>query len=146
MASHSSSARKLGSNVVMFGLIVQLLIFGFFVVVAAVFHLRLTRTPTSKAYIERHMTHDQGWRRRNWITVLLALYAVSALILVRCVYRLIEYKSGFDSYLMVHEVFMYLFDALLMFIAMVVMNIYHPADVLGDGKSHEMLDQDAVPL
>jgi hypothetical protein len=135
MASGTSSTRTTGSNVVIGGLVVQLLFFGFFVVGAAVFHFRIERRPTSKSQNEREMTRGLGWRQRNWVTVLLALYIVSALILIRSVFRLIEYKYGFDGYIMTHEWFGYIFDALLMFVAMVVMNVYHPAVILGDGKS-----------
>lgn len=134
MASGTSSARTTGSNVVIGGLFIQLLFFGFFVIVAAVFRARVDRHPTTKSQTERDLTHSQGWRQRNWATVLLALYVVSALILIRSIFRLIEYKYGFDGYIMTHEVFGYVFDALLMFIAMVVMNVYHPAVILGDGK------------
>ncbi|KAJ5676811.1 RTA-like protein [Penicillium maclennaniae] len=124
MAGSSSSMRTTGSNVVIGGLVVQLLFFGFFVVVAAVFHYRITKSPTIKSTNERQMTRGQGWQQRNWVTVLMAL----------SIFRLIEYKYGFDGYLMTHEVFGYIFDALLMFVAMVVMNVYHPAVILGNGK------------
>ncbi|KAF3398386.1 Protein RTM1 [Penicillium rolfsii] len=134
MAAGSSSTRQTGSNVVMGGLVVQLLFFGFFVAVAAIFHYRIEKFPTSKAQNERMSTRNQGWHQRNWLTILLALYVVSALILIRSIFRLIEYKGGFDGYVMTHEAFGYIFDALLMFIAMVVMNVYHPAVILGDGK------------
>lgn len=134
MAAGSASTRKTGSNVVIGGLVVQLLFFGFFVVVAAIFHYRIEKNPTSKSQNERMATQALGWRQRNWVTVLLALYVVSALILIRSIFRLVEYKGGFGGYLMTHEVFGYIFDALLMFVAMVVMNVYHPAVILGDGK------------
>ncbi|CEO59249.1 hypothetical protein PMG11_03931 [Penicillium brasilianum] len=138
MASSKTSTRETGSNVVIGGLVVQLLFFGFFVVVAAIFHYRIEKNPTSKSQNERTTTRAQGWRQRNWMTVLLALYVVSALILIRCIFRLVEYKGGFNGYIMTHEAFGYIFDALLMFIAMVVMNVYHPAVILGDGKGGGM--------
>lgn len=134
MAASKTSTRQTGSNVVIGGLVVQLLFFGFFVVVAAIFHNRIEKNPTSKSQGERLSTRGQGWRQRNWVTILLALYVVSALILIRSIFRLIEYKGGFDGYIMTHETFGYIFDALLMLIAMVVMNVYHPAVILGDGK------------
>lgn len=134
MASGSVSTRNTGSNVVIGGLVVQLLFFGFFVIVAAVFQFRIQKRPTSKSQSELEMTRHLGWRQRNWTTVLLALYIVSALILIRSIFRLVEYKYGFDGYIMTHECFGYVFDALLMFVAMVVMNVYHPAVILGDGK------------
>ena len=92
------------------------------------------------------MTRGLGWKQRNWVTVLLGLYIVSVLILVRSIFRLIEYKYGFDGYLMTHEAFMYIFDALLMFIAMVVLNVYHPAVILGDGKAERVEYEEAVQL
>lgn len=134
MASGTSSAQETGSNVVIGGLVVQLLFFGFFVIVAAIFHVRITSHPTPESRSERDITAGQGWRQRNWVTILLALYVVSALILVRSVFRLVEYRGGYDGYIMTHEAFGYVFDALLMFVAMVVMNVYHPAVILGDGK------------
>ncbi|KAJ5744477.1 RTA-like protein [Penicillium manginii] len=135
MAIKDTHTRETGSNIVIGGLVVQLLFFGFFVVTAAVFHMRINRQPTAKSQSDRDMTRSQGLRQRNWVTVLLALYIVSVLILIRCIFRLIEYKGGFNGYLMTHEVYMYIFDAVLMFIAMVVMNVYHPAVILGDGKA-----------
>lgn len=146
MAGNSTSMRNIGENVTIGGLVIQLLFFGFFVIVAAVFHYRISQSPTSKSLSERDMTRGQGWKQRNWATVLLALYIVSALILVRSIFRLIEYKYGFDGYLMTHEAFMYIFDALLMFIAMVVMNVYHPAVILGDGKAGRAEYSEAVQL
>lgn len=92
------------------------------------------------------MTRAQGWRQRNWVTVLLALYVVSALILVRSVFRLVEYKGGYDGYVMTHEAFGYGFDALLMFVSMVVMNAYHPAVILVDGKGGRRRYPEAVQL
>lgn len=146
MASKKTSTRNTGSNVVIGGLVVQLLFFGFFVIVAAIFHRRITRSPTAKSSSERNMTAGQGWKQRNWVTVLLALYAVSALILIRSIFRLIEYKYGFDGYLMTHEVFSYIFDAVMMFGAMVVMNVYHPAVILGDGKTGILEDAEGMRL
>ncbi|KAJ5753216.1 hypothetical protein N7520_010133 [Penicillium odoratum] len=146
MASKKTSTRNTGSNVVIGGLVVQLLFFGFFVVVAAVFHMRITKQPTAKSSTERQTTRNQGWRQRNWATVLLALYVVSILILIRSIFRLIEYKYGFDGYIMTHEAFSYVFDATIMFIAMIVMNVYHPAVILGDGKSDRIPDSYDLPL
>ncbi|KAJ5725388.1 uncharacterized protein N7483_006745 [Penicillium malachiteum] len=146
MASHKTSTRNTGSNVVMFGLVVQLLFFGFFVVTAAIFHFRISKYPTTKAASDIQRTTGQGWKQRNWKTVLLALYAVCTLILIRCIYRLIEYKYGYSGYLMTHEAFTYIFDALLMFVAMVIMNVYHPAVILGDGKSYMMHGSEGMRL
>ncbi|KAJ5162636.1 RTA-like protein [Penicillium coprophilum] len=133
MAS-AGSMRETGSNITIGGLVVQLLFFGFFVVVTTVFHFRILRQPTSRSQSDRDQTRGGGFKQRNWFTILVGLYIVSFLILVRSVFRLVEYKEGYDGYTMTHEVFMYIFDGVLMLIAMAVMNVYHPAEILGNGK------------
>lgn len=130
----SSGQQTTGENITIGGLIIQVLFFGFFVVVSAIFHYRIHNHPTSKSQRERMQSKTQGWKQRSWFTVLLALYVVSCFILIRSVYRIIEYKDGFKGYIMIHEVYAYIFDATLMFLAMVVMNVYHPAEILGNGK------------
>lgn len=84
MASGSLSAMTTGENVIIGGLVVQILFFSCFVVVAGVFHARLLRVPTTKS-----MQVDGLWR-----SSLYSLYAGSVLIWVRCVFRLIEYAQG----------------------------------------------------
>ena len=60
---------------------------------------------------------------------MVALYVTSALILVRSIVRVVEYLDGYDGYLMRHEVFIYVFDALLMFLAVTALHIVHPSQV-----------------
>jgi hypothetical protein len=71
---------------------------------------------------------------------------VSALILIRCVFRLIEFAQGNAGYLISHEVYMYLLDTTMMFLVMVVMNIFHPSIALGptpveDPQAHALSDR-----
>lgn len=49
--------------------------------------------------------------------------------MVRSIFRLAEYLQGNNGYLLHHEAFLYVFDALLMFITMVIFNIVHPQEV-----------------
>jgi hypothetical protein len=51
----------------------------------------------------------------------IVLYVVSLLILVRSVFGLIEYAGGSDGYLISHELFLYIFDALLVLGVLVVL-------------------------
>lgn len=70
---------------------------------------------------------------RNWLPLLLALYASLALITMRIVYRLVEFAAGLDptqNKLPYHEVYFYVLDAMPMFIAIGIMNIIHPGTVL----------------
>lgn len=58
-----------------------------------------------------------------------ALYIGSLLIMVRSLFRAVEYLQGFDGYLLKHEAYLYIFDALLMFLVMVLFNWIHPAEI-----------------
>ncbi|KAJ5774760.1 hypothetical protein N7457_009656 [Penicillium paradoxum] len=134
LMSAGSDMHDLGSYVTIAGLVIQLVFFGFFVIVTTIFHFRIERHPTPRSQTDRDNTRGDGWKQRNWLTIMIGLYVVSFLILVRSVFRLVEYEQGYSGYIMTHEVFMYIFDALLMWLAMLVMNLYHPAEILGDGK------------
>ncbi|KAK9861805.1 hypothetical protein WJX84_011669, partial [Apatococcus fuscideae] len=48
--------------------------------------------------------------------VYLGLYLTVGLLLIRNIFRLIEFSQGWYGYIAVHEVYFYVFDALLMFI------------------------------
>ncbi|KAJ9487245.1 hypothetical protein VN97_g6083 [Penicillium thymicola] len=146
LMSTGGSMREAGSNITIGGLVVQLLFFGFFVIVTTVFHFRVSRQPTSKSQSDRDQTRGDGWRQRNWFTILVGLYIASFLILVRSIFRLVEYEEGYNGYTMTHEVFMYIFDGLLMLITMVVMNVFHPAEVIGKGKEESRDYSDVVQL
>lgn len=84
MASGGLDSMTLGENVIIGGLVVQILFFTCFVVTAGIFHARLVRVPTGKS-----MQVYKLWQRS-----LYSLYAGSVLIWVRCVFRLIEYAQG----------------------------------------------------
>lgn len=54
---------------------------------------------------------------------------------MRSVFRLVEFTEDYNGYIMTHDVFMYVFDGLLMLIAMVDMIVYLPTEYLGHGKA-----------
>lgn len=60
---------------------------------------------------------------------MVSLYLVSILIFVRSIVRVIEYVQGNDGYIMSHEAFLYVFDATVMWLAMIIMNWVHPSEV-----------------
>ncbi|KIW03233.1 uncharacterized protein PV09_05455 [Verruconis gallopava] len=126
MASQNQSSRDTGSNVIVGGLFIQIIFFSVFVLAAWLFHSRMNRGPTNRSL-------SVPWKKH-----MRALYIVSALILVRSIFRVVEFIQGFDGYLIRHEVYIYIFDAALMFIAMVYMNWVHPSEIqmlMRGGKS-----------
>lgn len=60
---------------------------------------------------------------------MLILYSTNALILLRSIFRVVEYAMGNDGYLMQHEVFLYLFDAAPMLLVMTAYVWKYPNEI-----------------
>ncbi|RDW80851.1 hypothetical protein BP5796_05549 [Coleophoma crateriformis] len=115
----TTSATSLGNTIIKLGLLIQIVFFAFFMVVSVIFNIRLQRNPT--------LVSKSG--EVPWTKLLYVLYAASFLILIRCIFRFLEYVQGQNGYLLEHEVYMYIFDAVLMFFAMSLFNICHPSSI-----------------
>jgi hypothetical protein len=118
-AAGSLEMMKLGSNIVVAGLFVQILFFGFFITTAVVFDYRLRKNPVPRCF-----SPEIPWRQQ-----LNVLYGASGLILVRSIFRVIEYLEGNNGSIMRHEAYLYIFDAVLMLATMALYNVYHPCDI-----------------
>lgn len=127
MSAGSANSHDIGTYIILAGLAVQLLFFGVFVFVAFVFHFRFSSS--QGAGTSGNVPWVKSWNGLLWV-----LYLVSALILIRSAFRMVEFAQGFDGYLIRHEIFMYVFDTALMFVSMVVMNTVHPSGVSSAGK------------
>ena len=112
-----------GKHLIIVGLLLQIIFFGIFVVTGGIFHFRIARSPTPAS------TYN------NWKPYMYTLYTASTLILIRSVFRVIEFSGGNDGVLLRDEVFLYLFDAVLMTGVMVVFNVVHPGMIIGR-KAH----------
>ena len=133
-ASKNQNLSHTGEIVVIAALFLQVIVFGLFVVVAAVFHKRLLNRPTAQS---------QGslpWKRHMG-----GLYDASGLILLRNVVRIVEYIQGYDGYIENHEWFLYLFDAVPMFAVMVIMAVIY-APVLLKYSGMEELQETSMEL
>jgi RTA1 like protein len=120
MTKVDSSGATIGSRMILGGVALQLLWFIFFIVVAAHFHRRIRLYPTTVAKNRPDI---------RWQWYLGSLYFVSAMIVMRSVFRLVEYAQGHDGYLQSQEVFFYVFDAVPMLIVMAWMNWQHPGEI-----------------
>ncbi|KAL2111604.1 hypothetical protein VUR80DRAFT_9736 [Thermomyces stellatus] len=121
---------KIGEKIIIAGLWVQIVIFSFFVAVNVLFNVRLVRAPTIAS--ERG---DVAWRRH-----LVILYVASGLILVRSIFRVVEYLQGNKGYLISHEIFLYIFDSILMAGVMALFAIWYVGDL--EKKGYSMQDSD----
>ncbi|EGX46897.1 hypothetical protein AOL_s00097g323 [Orbilia oligospora ATCC 24927] len=113
------STQKIGEWIITAGLIVQILIFGFFIIVCSIFHARMNKDVSENPRSGPHLTIP-------WRAGLKMLYACSALIMVRSVFRVIEYVMGVDAYLLANEWPWYIFDAVLMLATQVIFVVWFP--------------------
>jgi hypothetical protein len=129
MSAGSLSAMDTGANIVVGGLVVQLLFFGFFMIVSAIFHWRV-KSRSGYADLSHFSDSHHGRSKMTWETVMWALYVACLLILVRSVFRVLEFIEGNDGFIMRKEYLLYIFDALLMTLAGLVLWGCHPGSVL----------------
>lgn len=136
MAAGTLAAMDVGANIVIGGLAVQLLFFGFFVIVAAIFHWRAKKNE-HYAYAISHSnestTSSSAVKTKlTWESLMWGLYVACLLILVRSIFRVVEFVEGNDGSIMRREYLLYIFDACLMTLAGVVLSLVFPGFLLKD--------------
>lgn len=129
-AADAPDQEKRGRDIVVAGLFVQIVIFSLFIIVIGLFHKRITQRPTTRSRI----------LQVPWLRYIYVLYTVSALIMIRSIFRVIEYIQGREGELMTNEVYFYVLDTVLMFIVSGIFNFFHPSSIIARGKSDQELD------
>ncbi|KAH0538387.1 hypothetical protein FGG08_005036 [Glutinoglossum americanum] len=114
-SSLSPTSIRIGRDMIRASLILQVILFFCFVILAAQFH---------------RQCHKAGVVTPKIRTIMVVLYVSSVLILVRSIYRTVEFFEGYTGYIYRTEPFFWVFEASLMFINSVVLNIWHPARYL----------------
>jgi uncharacterized membrane protein YuzA (DUF378 family) len=130
-ASKDTDGFQTGQNVIVGGLAVQLVGFSVFIIVSSLFHWRIVQRPTTAS-----VTSKVPWRQYMYV-----LYTVSALILIRSVFRVIEYGQGWDGSLQNAEYWLYIFDAALMFVVMALLNIWHPSSIISTSNGKPLYSE-----
>jgi hypothetical protein len=109
----------IGEKIIIAGLFVQICMFGFFLVTTVTFHLRFRQAKDAAA-----QQTPIPWKRH-----LTVLYVVSAVIMVRSLFRVVEYLQGNRGFLISHEIFLYMFDAILMAAVMAIFLVFYVDDL-----------------
>lgn len=136
-SADSKKSRDLGQAIIITGLAIQIIFFTFFVVITITFDKRIRREPTKAS-----LAITSPWKK-----LLKVLYGSSALILVRSVFRVVEYIMGEDGELMAKEVYIYIFDATLMLLVSISFNIFHPSAIINKkNKRHSPVPSSDVEL
>lgn len=125
MAKGNGSGATLGANIIVGGLVLQLIFFAIFIAVTAAFDHAMHMRPTARSILPEVA---------NWRKHLKVMYTTSGLIMIRNIVRVVEYAQGSGGYLLDHEFVLYVFDALLMLIVMVILNVWHPSEIMAFAK------------
>ncbi|RHZ43121.1 RTA1 domain-containing protein [Aspergillus thermomutatus] len=126
MAAGTLDAMETGEHIVIAGLAIQLLWFGFFIVVASLFHWRVVRGP--KYTVSKDLKSQSSGI--SWHTLMGALYAACVLILIRSVFRVVEFVQGNAGFIMSHEYLLYVFDAFLMALTGIALGLVFPGSFI----------------
>ncbi|KAM0547816.1 hypothetical protein ACHAPJ_010162 [Fusarium lateritium] len=129
-AVQNPDVTKWAEKIVIIGLVIQIVIFGLFCVVSVVFHRRMHRSPTTESFSTPI----------PWVSTLYMLYAVSLLIMVRSIFRIIEYAQGYTGYSLSHEWTLYVFDTLLMWLVTVIFAWRYPSELNASNVSVSRFD------
>ena len=108
------SEANLGSDVLIAGLVINLVSFCCFAVVTLHFHWSISRRS------------ETFTGREKWVKMFYALYLSMTLLIVRSAYRVIEFALGFRGYIATHEVYFYVFECLLIILAFGLFIPLHP--------------------
>ena len=115
----------IGEKIIVAGLFIQIFFFGIFIISAMVFHYRIHPVPTTLS-----SSAEISWREH-----IRTLYLTSGIILVRSVFRVIEYLMGNSGFILSHEYLLYTFDTLLMLSVVAIFLWRHPGKLfLDNGK------------
>ncbi|KAM6525895.1 Lipid-translocating exporter-like protein rta1 [Fusarium falciforme] len=118
----STDMANMGQKIVLGGLFVQLLFFGVFLTVSVLFRVRMRSSSRADDGLLATGTH-------RWQSLFNLLLFASAIIIARCIFRVIEFAQGHDGDLASNELYMYAFDSAPMLVVQASFHIVHAGDV-----------------
>jgi hypothetical protein len=110
-----AKTREIGNALTKAGLLLQVICFALFGVLAVTFHRRAFK---------------KGVCSRRICTVLIVLYVSTAIITARCIYRIVEFFEYGSGPLTDSEAYFWVFEATIMFVNTAVLNVWHPGRYL----------------
>lgn len=118
-ANTQSQANK-GKNIVLVGLSIQLVTFGFFVLASSRFSFVLRSKLRNES-----LPHDT-----NWPLMLIVINTSSVIILIRSISRFLQYVLGVHNVLSDSEAYFYCLDAVPIYFVVVAFICFYPAQYL----------------
>ncbi|KAF5129655.1 Sphingoid long-chain base transporter RSB1 [Metarhizium anisopliae] len=125
MSSNSNGDDRLGVNISMAGLALQVVVLTAFVVCFADYMVRYVRSGRTRSF---------GWRLN---TFFLGLASSVLLILARCAYRVAELKDGYNGSLIREEIPFIILEGVVIVIAAIALCFGHPGLVFGRDEARK---------
>ncbi|KAJ1547061.1 hypothetical protein HK405_006671 [Cladochytrium tenue] len=124
-----------GNWILIGGLLLQILSFSCFLVLCVVFNRRAARAQADRAEAVAAAggamaALPASHVNPRWPALFLALMFGSACVMIRSVFRVIEFAKGYDGPIATNEIYMYVFDTILMAVALYILNFVHPGVAL----------------
>ncbi|KAI0768626.1 RTA1-domain-containing protein [Trametes elegans] len=136
--SKNQSLSKTGEHIFLAGLILQLISFGLFTLLALRFHYRIKTMDPHVWTVDAAKPWHRDWRMLGLILIISSIG-----ILVRCVYRVIELSQGYLGRLATTEAYFYGLDSLPLFIAVAVYTPFWPGRMIPNIDRLAKLNRDA---
>ncbi|KAM5343778.1 hypothetical protein ACJ41O_012315 [Fusarium nematophilum] len=124
--SNAKTKINLGKDLGLVGVSTQIAGFGIFTISAIRFHFTSRRLNGEFVRANQAKHGVQG----NWMKLLLVINASCILILIRSVYREIEFAGGKNGRTQQKEWFLYVFDTLPILLVVLLYNVFFPANYL----------------
>ncbi|ORY84325.1 RTA1 like protein-domain-containing protein [Protomyces lactucae-debilis] len=121
IVSDNRTTAMAGKNTLIGGLAFGLLSFASFCVMAILLHLRVLKDKKHDAHFRPTGMHE------NWQTIWIPLYIGMVAILVRTIFRLVEFSLGWFGKVNSTEWYLYVFDMVAMAFTAIAFIVYFPA-------------------
>lgn len=109
--SNSAKTQRIGRGLIRTSILLQVFSFLGFVTLTVIFHRRCLRANIFNSKLR---------------AIIFLLYVSSVMISIRHIYRVVEVFEGYGGYVYAHEVFFYIFDATVMLLNAIMLNVFHP--------------------
>ncbi|KAK2685864.1 hypothetical protein QWA68_015091 [Fusarium oxysporum] len=113
-----------GRTILIIGLIVQIAALSLFALNTEFLSRRIAQRKPVMSQAGWQLSHNRFFRTLEGVTLLLV---------IRSIARSVEFLQGSDGFVISHEIFIYLFDATIVFLAMLALLVIHPGELVGEG-------------
>ncbi|KAH9211880.1 RTA1 like protein-domain-containing protein [Leptodontidium sp. 2 PMI_412] len=138
IASRGTGKVSTGNNVMMLGLVLQVVTLAIFGLMAGDVYFRIKKFSGQHNEANRTLRHS---KRFKWLLISILVSYIA--IFLRCIYRIAEMAGGWRNPIMQDEVSFIILDGVLCWIAVLVLNVFHPGFLFKESYATIQIEKDA---